>query len=236
MRWLLPFAAALVVGCGLAGHASASTPTSAQLLARYVPILVLHPDERFQPETVDGYLADVDLVGGHYDQRLCKSVDGPAALDCYAGADAAHAQPPAVYGAVFRQGNRIALEYWLFYAFDLYSPANEIWQDHEGDWEAVTVLLDAKRKPLLVGTTRHRRCAARLAGGDEAWDEAGHLRGARLACELLRAGLAAARAPLLAGCCAGRVQGRWTRRCRRTDFRASSCHSCIRPRRRANTP
>ena len=148
-----------VVVCSFAGTAaSAATPTNAQLLARYAPIIVLHPDERFQPEQVDGYLANADLVAGHYDQRLCKSVDGTAALDCYASADAAHAEPPAVYGAVFRRGNRIALEYWLFYAFDLYSPTvppGEIWQDHEADWEAVTVLLDAKRKPLLVGTSRH---------------------------------------------------------------------------------
>jgi hypothetical protein len=158
VRWSLPLVVVVVV-CSFAGQAaSAPAPTNAQLLARYAPILVLHPDERFQPEQVDAYLADADLVGGHYDQRLCKSVDGTAALDCYAAADAAHAQPPAVYGAVFRRGNRIALEYWLFYAFDLYSPTvppGEIWQDHEADWEAVTVLLDAKQKPVLVGTSRH---------------------------------------------------------------------------------
>ncbi len=158
MRWQLLLVATVVV-CILAGEAaSAPSPTTAQLLARYAPILVLHPDERFQPEQVDGYLADADLVAGHYDQRLCKSIDGTAALECYASADTAHAQSPAMYGALFRRGNRIALEYWLFYAFDLYSPTDppgEIWQDHEADWEAVTVLLDAKRKPLLMGTSRH---------------------------------------------------------------------------------
>jgi hypothetical protein len=158
VRWLLLLVATLACG-GLAGQgASASAPTSAQLLARYTPIVVLHPDERFQPEEVDGYLADADIVAGHYDQRLCKSVDGTAALGCYADADAAHAEPPALYGAVFRRGNRIALEYWLFYAFDLYSPTDppgQFWQDHEADWEAVTVLLDSSGKPLLVGTSRH---------------------------------------------------------------------------------
>jgi hypothetical protein len=158
VRWSLSVVATVVV-CSLAGQAaSASIPTTAQLLARYAPILVLHPDERFQPEEVDGYLADADLIVGHYDQRLCKSIDGTAALDCYASADAAHSAPAAMYGAVLRRRNRIALEYWLFYAFDLYSPTDppgEIWQDHEADWEAVTVLLDAKRKPLLVGTSRH---------------------------------------------------------------------------------
>ena len=50
------------------------------------------------------------------------------------------------------------LEYWLFYYFDLYqfsNPTGSVWQDHEGDWEAVAVVLDAKSKPLLVGTSRH---------------------------------------------------------------------------------
>ena len=150
----------IVVGialCAGRGTAAPATP-STQLLRRFEPILVLHPEERFQPESVDGYLADSDLVDGHYDQRLCNSVDGPAALDCYAAADAAHAEPPAVYGAAFRSGNRIALEYWLFYAFDLYSPTDpvgEFWQDHEADWEAVTVVLDGKEKPLFVATSRH---------------------------------------------------------------------------------
>jgi len=158
MRWAALLVVTLFAGALVARGSPAPPPTDAQLLARYEPVFVLHPDERFQPEAVDGYLADSDLVSGHYDQRLCRSADGPAALDCYANADAAHAEAPSIYGAVLRRGNRIALEYWLFYAFDLYSPADppsEIWQDHEADWEAVTVLLDATGKPLLVGTSRH---------------------------------------------------------------------------------
>jgi hypothetical protein len=158
VRWSIWVAAAVLVCSFAGGMAFASAPTPSQLLARYAPILVLHPAERFQPESVDGYLADSDLVAGHYDQRLCRSIDGTAALDCYANADAAHGQPPAVYGAVLRSGGRLVLEYWLFYPFDLYAPAGvtgDFWQDHEADWEAVTVLLDASRKPLLVGTSRH---------------------------------------------------------------------------------
>ena len=177
MRWSLPLVAVVVVGSCAGQAAPAPVPTNTRLLARYAPILVLHPEERFQPEQVDGYLADADLVDGHYDQRLCKSVDGTAALDCYAMADAAHAQPPAVYGAVFRRGNRIALQYWLFYAFDLYSPTDppgEIWQDHEADWEAVTVLLDAKRKPLLLGTSRH------CGGARRDWPDLARILGSRV--------------------------------------------------------
>ena len=42
-----------------APEARGSTP--AQLLARHAPVIVLHPDERFAPVPVDGFLADSDL-------------------------------------------------------------------------------------------------------------------------------------------------------------------------------
>lgn len=159
MRALAPLTAALVALALLPAVASrASPPAPAQLLTRYAPRLVLHPDERFRPERVDGFLADSDLVGNHYDERSCQAAQGPAALECYAAADRAHGEPPAAYGAYFRAGRRIVLEYWLFYAFDLYSPTdppNDVWEDHEGDWEAVAVVLDAAGKPVLVGTSRH---------------------------------------------------------------------------------
>ena len=49
------------------------------------------------------------------------------------------------------QHGRIALQYWLFHAFDLWSPfvpqSADYWKPHEGDWEAVTVLLDATGPP-----------------------------------------------------------------------------------------
>ena len=67
------------------------------------------------------------------------------ALECYVSADKAHGQSPAIYGAVFRSAGRTVLEYWLFYPFDLYTFANplgSVWQDHEGDSEAVVVVLD----------------------------------------------------------------------------------------------
>jgi len=152
---------AAVAAVAAAGVLAAPAPSRLQLLRAYAPVLVLHPDERFHPETVDGYLADADLVGTHYDLQLCKAIDGPAALDCYASADAAHGAPPTVYGASFASPGRLVLEYWLFYPFDLYSvtdPPGEFWQDHEADWETVAVVLDTTAKaakPLLVATSRH---------------------------------------------------------------------------------
>jgi hypothetical protein len=91
---------------------------------------------------------------------------GLAALGCYGGL--AKARPPAhvVYGAYFRRGGRIALQYWYWYWYDFWSgtrPAIDyVWQAHEGDWEVVTVLLDRSGKPLLAGYSQHT-CGKRRA-------------------------------------------------------------------------
>lgn len=160
-----------------AGAGRASPPSLATLLARHVPVLVTHPAERFRPVPVDGYLADSDLqqrtatgwekiddplppggAGLRLDQRLCSARDGVAATSCYVSAQSAHGASPVVYGAAFRRKNRIDLQYWLWYPFNPYSPtvpAGEVWQVHEGDWEAVSVILDLRGKPLVAGYSQH---------------------------------------------------------------------------------
>jgi len=149
-------------------------PSDAVLLARHAPVVVLHPAERSAPTNVEGFLADAELSGGRYDIRACSARDGLAALQCYDDAD--EPAPPVVYGAAFRSGGRIALQYWLFHAFDLWSPfvpqSPDYWKAHEGDWEAVTVLLDAGGRPVEVGTSRH------CGGARRAWAKV-ERRGAR---------------------------------------------------------
>lgn len=149
-------------------------PSDAVLLARHAPVVVLHPAERSAPTNVEGFLADAELSGGRYDVRACSARDGLAALQCYDDAD--EPAPPVVYGAAFRSGGRIALQYWLFHAFDLWSPfvpqSPDYWKAHEGDWEAVTVLLDAGGRPVEVGTSRH------CGGARRAWAKV-ERRGAR---------------------------------------------------------
>jgi hypothetical protein len=138
----------------------------------------LHPEEPLAPVPVDGFLADSDLLirgtdgawqlatippaqagsASRLDQRSCQAADGPAASTCYASAEAAHDAAPTVYGAVFRAQDRVALEYWLFYPANIFSPtdpAGAFWLSHEGDWEAVTVVLDANERPLLAGLSEH---------------------------------------------------------------------------------
>jgi hypothetical protein len=166
-----------VVATTPVSHAASPTPTSATLLARHVPILVLHPAERFRPAPVDGFLSDSDLqrripggwetVGGplprggvdlRLDQRLCKAIDGVTAASCYAAAEDAHGARPVVYGAAFRTARRIDLQYWIWYPFNDYSstvPPGDVWQVHEGDWESVSVVLDRQGRPLTVALSAH---------------------------------------------------------------------------------
>jgi len=158
------------------GTQAASSSLTA-LLARHVPILVLHPAERFRPAPVDGFIVDADLQrktptgwenvagplprGGadlRLDQRFCRAVDGIAASPCYQQAEAAHGGVSVVYGAAFRTKTRIDLQYWVWYPYDDYSPtvpAGAIWQVHEGDWESVAVVLDLRGKPVFAAYSQH---------------------------------------------------------------------------------
>ena len=180
MRLVRLISCVLVAGFALvpvAGSAASAPPSLATLLARHVPILVVHPAERFRPVPVEGFLADSDLqrktaagwekveaplpaggAGLRLDQRSCQAIDGVAASPCYAQAEAAHGAAPVVYGAAFRTKRRIDLQYWVWYPFNPYSPTvppGTFWQVHEGDWEAVFVILDLEGKPLIVGVSQH---------------------------------------------------------------------------------
>jgi VPS62-like protein len=175
---ILALAWALAIA-GAAAGGRAPTPSLTVLLARHVPVLVLHPDEQFQPVPVEGFLADSDLTqkiasgwvpvsgplpaGGadlRLDQRLCHASDGLVTTPCYVAAEAAHAASPVVYGAAFRTKTRIDLQYWLWYPYDDFSPgypATDFWQVHEGDWEAVSVILDRSGKPLSAAYSQHAK-------------------------------------------------------------------------------
>ena len=168
---LLVAALALV----LAAPAAAATP--AQLLRTYAPVVVLHPDEQFPPVAVDGFLESAALQqrsaegtwtdtaadplptsGGpwRFDLRGCSPRVGAGSIGCYApGAGG----PPTVYGRYARTRGRVVLQYWLFSTYDFWSghdpPDDYVWQAHEGDWEAVTLLLSTAGKPLVAGYSRH---------------------------------------------------------------------------------
>ena len=150
----------------------APAPDDATLLRRHLPVLVVHPAERYPPVSVDAFLAASDRLvrraDGTYspaaagesptrlDVRGCTAGTGPAGADCYLPLSTG---PPTAYGAVHRRGARIVLQYWLFAPLNLWSPvvpaASDAWQAHEGDWEHIALVLDARAKPLHAGYAQH---------------------------------------------------------------------------------
>jgi hypothetical protein len=74
---------------------------------------------------------------------------------------------PTVYAHVATQDWKLALQYWLFYAF------NDFNNTHEGDWEMIQLDFDAldaeralDRSPTQVNYSQHEG-AERAAWGDE---------------------------------------------------------------------
>jgi hypothetical protein len=173
---------------GTAALLAALALTPSALLARYQPVTVLHQAEPFAPVAVEGFLADAELqargAGGWTtisprpatlpatsppEWRLdhpCSAALGVASLACFTASEAARRPSSVVYGAVRPAGNRIALQYWYWYSYDFWDavlpPTDDVWQAHEGDWEAVTVVLTRGGTPLFVGLSEHS-CGKRRA-------------------------------------------------------------------------
>jgi hypothetical protein len=109
-------------------------------------------------------------------QRECTPATGFASVACYA-ADAAVPRPRSVvYGRAIHAGRTTVLQYWYFYYDDFYSydypPDDFIWQAHEGDWEAVTVLIHrGASHPRWVGYSQH------CTGERRSWSDTPHWRG-----------------------------------------------------------
>ena len=106
------------------------------------------------PGPVEGFLADSDLLSEDSGRRG-RRLEGPLPVggaECAWTSDlamprealpqppasvggGAHAPGPVVYGAAFRTRNRIDLQYWIWYPYNVYSPtipAGDLWQVHEG--------------------------------------------------------------------------------------------------------
>ena len=93
-------------------------------------------------------------------QHDCTPAAGTAGVAC-ARADWLDPEPRSVvYGRATRVGRTTILQYWYFYYDDFYSyrypPDDFIWQAHEGDWEAVTLLIRrGADHPRWVGLSQH---------------------------------------------------------------------------------
>jgi hypothetical protein len=173
-------AGALCLAVTALGSARAGSTASSALLARYEPIFEQYSVDR-KPSAIEPFLAGADLerlsagrwrvvrssppasalANGSTQLRLNTRGCSPATNvdSCYRR----HPTPPTVYGRVWvaptaSAGIGTVLQYWLFYALDDWrnSPTKPtLWHMHEGDWEEVSVSLDAAGRPLEVAASQH---------------------------------------------------------------------------------
>lgn len=157
------------LGARAADHDQDGLPDAVEdaLLARYAPIVLIHPSEPALPASTDWLLARSELepAPGPRTRVLAASVLGllawpqpvehPAARLRPRARDRAGSSVPAdwvTYGHAFRsEGGGVLLQYWFFYPFnDAYGLF-----DHEGDWEHVTVRLGPTLAPEGAWYARH---------------------------------------------------------------------------------
>ena len=138
------------------------------LLARFAPVVILAPGERALPANVDWYLARARLdPEPEPELRVTQAsllADFEAALRAV-GRRVARLRPNlaarpgspdrrdwVVYGHVYRgEDGGLLVQYWFFYPFNDF----HVLFDHEGDWEHVTVRLDARQRPIGAWYARH---------------------------------------------------------------------------------
>lgn len=150
------------------------TPSQQQAVAeRYAPILYFHPDEQNFLQDPTTYIADSSLRqerDGWFDKELHGEGDVPAGELADIGPENDHAD-----GQIFldhsddeRAGNlenssnlyqydpdTNSVTYFFFYSYNDGPPGLGDVQNHEGDWERITVQLDGNYQPTEVRYSAH---------------------------------------------------------------------------------
>ena len=162
------------------------------LAERYAPALFFHEDEVFLPQCVAVMIdharlrvkgAEQGITNRPSEDALFQNYGAEYFLDLWYGAEGnsgylnytAHrdfydlflrpgsgrqssAYPVTAYAHLTTDeaSGRTALQYWLFYYY------NDSYNKHEGDWEMVTVVLDAAQQPEFVTVTAHHGGTRRL--------------------------------------------------------------------------
>ncbi|HLK90222.1 MAG TPA: hypothetical protein VKZ18_10030 [Polyangia bacterium] len=129
----------------------------AALAARYAPAVVLSPDEQNRPASIGWLLARVAPAGISADDAAKRLLTGQLKIGGRAFPDEVRVgsgdpRDWVTYVHVYpRLDGGINVQYWFFY------PYNEapLFFAHEGDWEHVTVELDAGGMPRAVDFAEH---------------------------------------------------------------------------------
>jgi Vacuolar protein sorting-associated protein 62 len=149
--------------------------TAVQLAAKYAPVLRFTAGERYKPLRLEDYLTKTDLRNGSPPHGTLSQArptlfslpvaSTPTYLDIRGAQPSARATAypsieqqleaarprPSVYFHLAYQpaAGRVAIEYWFLYLY------NDFYDQHEADWEGVTVVLDNGR-PLGATYSQHQ--------------------------------------------------------------------------------
>lgn len=192
---LLALLLALAVTVAPAAAAGAAVPVP---VARYAPLVWLHPDEGFDPTSADTFVRDASLNWSHDSGCGDHQVAARRRVDARRLGSGGYrhqiAYPPLLacrhHGRSFRSNERVRprdgvaggegfflnlpnalrgrgsahapvyydyqpgryVTYWFFYAFND-APTQAF--DHEGDWEQISVRLDARNRATAVAFFAH---------------------------------------------------------------------------------
>ncbi len=142
-------------------HEDGFSESGIDLLNRYAPVLYFHEEEQYFPTVVDTMLERSNLVNevlieGPISQAYLMAYnDEHNALQLW-DIDPLSFDPyqKNVYARKIdnSESEFIGLQYWFFYTYN----THERWNDHEGDWEMITILIERESgKPKLLIAQQH---------------------------------------------------------------------------------
>ena len=150
----------------------------ARLARRFAPVFHLHPDERYGLGDPDAFIenstlrqhrswwGDKELLGrGEVDPAALPGIedsDDKLSLD-HLDDESARAGDNATAPINYQyDADRGELTYWTFYNYNNKDYVGPLTQEHEGDWERVTVRLNEEMRPEEVLYSNHDSSPRRL--------------------------------------------------------------------------
>jgi hypothetical protein len=169
---------------GAGGAVSLTSEQEGTLAEKYAPTLYFHSGEEVFPVNVSYFIDNSNLnesvletavlltanptAAGlasysntarnfYLDDQLGTIEDG-GIIDAYRSNESSLGY--TVYSHVTTDGTQVAIQYWFFYVFNFGT-----YNDHEGDWEMIEIILDGDLEPLMVGYSQHE------AGQQATWSQ-----------------------------------------------------------------
>ena len=183
---------------GCVGNTAARfTEAECELAGRFAPILRMHPDEKYIPRAVDGFIAQSDLIDGNgntivsgeaislFEDLNRRGYTEDHYIDAPDEIRDSMSQPATMYWTIRNEVpgalGKLFLQYYLFYYFDYLNPSQVDFCDksasvlpggicvpHEADWELIQLEFEANDPATIV---RNGIQPTRVAYSQHGWSE-----------------------------------------------------------------